>query len=56
MTTNNSGEFGLREVTVDELQSVDGGWGILRALVVILTAEQQQAASQPTLFHEPTHQ
>jgi hypothetical protein len=46
----------MREVTGDELRTVEGGFGILRALVVILTAEQQKEAAQPTLIHEPKHQ
>jgi hypothetical protein len=53
MSTNNCE---LRDVSTDEMQTVEGGFGILRALVVILTAEQQKAAAQPTLIHEPTHQ
>jgi hypothetical protein len=59
MNTNNSGKLELRDVAVDELQSVEGGWGILRALVIIMTADQQRAAGsgqQPTLVHEPKHQ
>jgi hypothetical protein len=52
-------EITFREVTAGELEDVDGGFGILRALVVILTTEQQRAATggqQPKLVHEPVHQ
>jgi hypothetical protein len=46
----------MRDVTAEEMQTVEGGVGILKALVVILTAEQQRQAAQPTLIHEPKHQ
>jgi hypothetical protein len=49
----------MREVIGEDLQTVEGGSSLLRALVIILTADQQRAvgsAQQPTLIHEPTHQ
>jgi hypothetical protein len=51
-------DTGFREVSTDEQRAVDGGNAILRAIVIIMTADQQRTAagSGPTLVHEPKHQ
>jgi len=50
----------LRDVSADELPTVEGGFGLLGSLVIIMTAGQQQKAvtppQQPKLIHEPIHQ
>ena len=56
----NANHAELRNVTGDELQTVEGGFRLLGSLVIIMTAGQQQKAlnppPQPTLVHEPIHQ
>ncbi|MBL8852004.1 MAG: hypothetical protein JNG89_20190 [Planctomycetaceae bacterium] len=47
----------MRNVAADELRTIEGGFGFLVSLVIIMTADQQRAAVQPTqLVHEPKHQ
>jgi len=52
----NANEIGMREVTIEELGTVEGGSGLLASLVVILGIGQPlPQPQQPTLTHEAAH-